>query len=135
MKREKVDIKEQIKYWTEISEYDLSTADVMLKNKRYLYVGFMCHQTIEKILKAYFVSAVKEIPPYIHNLTKLSKLSGLNTDLSEDQKGVLDVLEPLNIEARYPTYKDEIFKSLNEIKCKQILSDTKELYLWIKNRL
>ncbi|MFO7811299.1 MAG: HEPN domain-containing protein [Candidatus Delongbacteria bacterium] len=130
-----MDIKEQIKYWTEISEYDLSTADVMLKNKKYLYVGFMCHQTIEKILKAYFVNTVKEIPPYIHNLTKLTKLSGLNQDLSEDQKEVLDVLEPLNIEARYPTYKNEIFKSLNETKCKQILSDTKELYLWIKNRL
>ena len=130
-----MDFQEQIKYWSEISEYDLSTADVMLKNKKYLYVGFMCHQTIEKILKAYFVSMIKEIPPYIHNLTKLSKLSGLNKDLSEDQKGVLDVLEPLNIEARYPTYKDEIFKSLNETKCKQILSDTKELYLWIKNRL
>jgi len=29
-----MDIDEQIKYWTEISEYDLSTADVMLKNKK-----------------------------------------------------------------------------------------------------
>ncbi len=130
-----MDIDEQIKYWTEISEYDLSTADVMLKNKKYLYVGFMCHQAIEKILKAYFVCKTKNIPPYIHNLTKLSKLSGLNQGLSEEQKGILDVLEPLNIEARYPTYKDEIFKSLNEAKCKQILTNTNELYLWIKNKL
>lgn len=39
-------------YWIEIAKYDLETAEAMLKSKRYLYVGFMCHQSIEKILKA-----------------------------------------------------------------------------------
>ena len=43
---------EKIKYWLELSDYDYETAVVMLNSKRYLYVGFMCHQTIEKILKA-----------------------------------------------------------------------------------
>lgn len=41
----------------------------------------------------------------------------------------------MNIEARYPTYKDEIFKSLNEAKCRQILTNTNELFSWIKSRL
>jgi HEPN domain-containing protein len=40
-------------YWAEIADYDLDTAEAMLATKRYLYVGFMCHQTIEKLLKAY----------------------------------------------------------------------------------
>jgi len=43
---------EKIRYWLDISEYDLATAGAMLKTERYLYVGFMCHQAIEKILKA-----------------------------------------------------------------------------------
>jgi len=43
------------KYWLEMAEYDIKTAEAMLESKRYLYVGFMAHQTIEKILKAYFV--------------------------------------------------------------------------------
>ncbi|KAA6342067.1 hypothetical protein EZS27_010168 [termite gut metagenome] len=38
------------------------TAEVMLQNKRYLYVGFMCHQTIEKVFKAY-KALVKEYFP------------------------------------------------------------------------
>ncbi|HNT28701.1 MAG TPA: HEPN domain-containing protein, partial [bacterium] len=42
---------EKTAYWFEIAEYDLETARAMLKTKRYLYVGFMCHQTIEKALK------------------------------------------------------------------------------------
>lgn len=39
--------------WAEMSDYDLETAEAMLATGRYLYVAFMCHQTIEKILKAY----------------------------------------------------------------------------------
>ena len=35
---------EKVNYWVELSDYDLETADAMLQTKRYLYVGFMCHQ-------------------------------------------------------------------------------------------
>ena len=43
---------DKVIYWVEMSDYDIETADAMLATGRYLYVGFMCHQTIEKILKA-----------------------------------------------------------------------------------
>lgn len=46
----------KVTYWIEMSDYDLETADAMLLTGRYLYVGFMCHQTIEKILKAYWAN-------------------------------------------------------------------------------
>lgn len=39
---------DQTDYWKEISDYDIDTAEAMLKSKRYLYVGFMSHQAIEK---------------------------------------------------------------------------------------
>ena len=45
---------EKVKYWLDLSDYDYDTALAMQQSGRYLYVGFMCHQTIEKILKAYF---------------------------------------------------------------------------------
>ncbi len=44
---------EKVLYWIDIAEYDMETAKVMLEGKRFLYVGFMCHQVIEKILKGY----------------------------------------------------------------------------------
>ncbi len=31
---------EKIAYWKDISNYDLDTANVMLKGKRFLYVGY-----------------------------------------------------------------------------------------------
>jgi HEPN domain-containing protein len=38
----------RINYWLDIAGYDLDTAKAMLETGRYLYVGFMCHQVIEK---------------------------------------------------------------------------------------
>ena len=99
-------------YWFESADYDLQTAKAMLETKRYLYVGFMCHQTIEKALKGIFVSKYpdKELP-YIHRLLKLSTLSGIREDLSEEQLSLLDILGPLNIEARYPLNRSMLLAS------------------------
>lgn len=125
----------KIKYWIELSDYDLRTADAMLKTKRYLYVGFMCHQVIEKILKAYYTAIKGNNPPYTHNLTQLCELSSLMDSLSVEQKKYLFLLQPLNIEARYPRYKDSVFKSLNKEKCEVILSDAKKFQKWVKKKL
>lgn len=43
-------------YWFDGAEYDLQTARAMLETRRFLYVGLMCHQTIEKALKGVLVS-------------------------------------------------------------------------------
>jgi HEPN domain-containing protein len=75
---------ERIKYWIELAEYDLKTAKAMLDTKRYLYVGFMCHQVVEKMIKALFTKLKNEIPPYTHNLNKLSELCGLFSSLSKE---------------------------------------------------
>jgi len=83
---------DKVKYWIDLSDYDLDTALAMLESRRYLYVGFMCHQTIDQI-------------------------------------------EPLNIETRYPSYKERLLKSMNEQKGREILNETKQLQEWIKTKL
>ncbi|MCP5047162.1 MAG: HEPN domain-containing protein [bacterium] len=81
-----MDIVEKITYWVELSDYDFKTAEVMQETKRFLYVGFMCHQVIEKILKAIYVANKKSTPPYTHNLTLLAKDAGIYNGLSDEQK-------------------------------------------------
>jgi HEPN domain-containing protein len=130
-----MDIEEKINYWIEIAEYDLGTADAMLQTKRFLYVGFMCHQAIEKILKGYYVLAHEKTPPYIHNLSVLSEESKIYDEFTDEQKDFIDSLSPLNVKARYPAYKKKIMDTLDETKCKNILINTKELYQWIKKKL
>lgn len=107
----------------------------MLKSKRFLYVGFMCNQVIEKMLKAYYVKTKIQQPPYTHKLIRLAEESNLYKMMSDEQKDFLDMISPLNIEARYPTQKRELFEALNKIKCREIINKTKEMVLWIKSEL
>lgn len=111
-----------------MAEYDLVTAEAMLKAERYLYVGFMCHQAIEKILKACYQLRKGKIPPKTHNLLFLLKETDMFDSLSDRRKAFMEILLPMNIEARYPEVKDRLFKSLDREKCTQILHQTREMY-------
>jgi HEPN domain-containing protein len=125
----------KIKYWIDLSDYDLETARAMLQSKRYLYVGFMCHQAIEKAFKAYFVKLKSETPPFSHSLSYLAGKGDFYNLFSETQQQFIDQLEPLNIEARYPSHKERLMKSLTDAKCNEIIEKTKELQEWIKVKL
>ncbi len=126
---------DKVTYWVEMSDYDFDTANAMLETKRYLYVGFMCHQVIEKILKAYWSKVSEEPPLKIHSLSRLAEKTRLDDYMTEEQLDFIDALEPLNIEARYPSYKERLMKSLNADRCKELIKKTDELRLWIKNKL
>ena len=126
---------DKVTYWIEMSDYDFDTAKAMLETKRYLYVAFMCHQTIEKILKAYWSNVLEEPPLKFHGLSRLAEKSGLDKDMSEEQTDFIDELEPLNIEARYPSYKDRLMKSLTSDRCKELIEQTDKLRIWIKSKL
>ena len=126
---------DKVTYWIEMSDYDFDTAKAMLETKRYLYVAFMCHQTIEKILKAYWSNVLEEPPLKIHSLSRLAEKSGLDKNMSEEQTDFIDELEPLNIEARYPSYKERLMKSLTSDRCKELIEQTDKLRTWIKSKL
>lgn len=112
-------------YWFDGAEYDLQTAHAMLETRRMLYVGFMCHQVIEKALKGCFVTRKPdEELPYIHKLMRLANLCGLSAEMSERQLDLLDTLSPLNIEARYPLQKERLLASLTVPRCEQMIKET-----------
>ena len=126
---------DKVKYWLELSDYDLTTASVMLNGARYLYVGFMCHQTIEKILKSYLSLDDSITIPHTHNLAQLATMKNLYNLMNDDFKNTLDILEPLNIEARYPSYKENLMRSMNKEFSQNLIDKTRELQEWIKSKL
>jgi HEPN domain-containing protein len=130
-------LKENIEYWLILADYDIETAKAMLSSHRFLYVGFMCHQTIEKGLKAVISRDCEEgeIPPKIHNLLKLSARAKVYELMSEKQQDFIAALNPLNIEARYPEYKNEIAAGLTSENCDELIQETEALLGWIKNQL
>ena len=92
-----------VSHWVERAEYDLATAKAMLDTGRYLYIGYMCQQAIEKILKAIIAKQNKENPP-IHNLNRLAEIASIKNDLSAEQFSFLAELTPYCKEARYGDY-------------------------------
>lgn len=125
----------RIEYWLDLATYDMETAKAMYTSQRYMYVGFMCHQVMEKALKAYYVKATDGNPPYTHNLAVLAEKAGLDKAMTDEQKNFLDFLEPLNIEARYPTTKDKLLQLLTDEKCAQLLQRTEGELAWITQQL
>jgi HEPN domain-containing protein len=121
-----------VAYWIDLSEYDLKVAESLSEKGHYLYMGFMCHQSVEKMLKAVYVAKFDAAPPYIHKLDKLIELTGLKDAMSEVQYDLIDELIPLNIQARYPAYKDSIYKLIDDIKAEEIFEKTGALISWLK---
>lgn len=126
---------DKVTYWLDIADYDIDTAEAMYTTERWLYVAFMCHQAIEKTLKAYWCATQPNDPPFTHNLTTLSEGTELDKEMSDDQLDIIATLMPMNIQARYPEYKDQLAKMLTKENCRNIIDETKKLQEWIKNKL
>jgi len=128
-------MKDKTQYWIDLSDYDLETATAMLSTKRFLYVAFMCHQSIEKMLKAYITEKINDEVPYSHSLDYLSKKAGLKEVMDSGQENLIFTLEPMNIEARYPTHKERLLKGLDYNYCEKLINDTGILQVWIRQQL
>lgn len=130
-------ISERIEYWLDLADYDIETATAMQQTGRYLYVGFMCHQAIEKSLKAIIAGDCidGDIPPKIHDLSKLAIRAKIFDSMSDTQKDFIEDVNPLNIEARYPDYKNSLALKLTKPYCQNLIKETEELLCWIKARL
>ena len=126
---------DKVDYWIELAIYDLDTAKAMLTTRRYLYVGFMCNQAIEKMLKAYYVFKNKKIPPYTHNMRRLATEANLYKEMNEKQKDFIDDMIPFNIEGRYPEYKQMLYNTLKHSECEKLITETEEFMQWTKNKL
>ncbi len=126
-------MEKDVKYWLDLSEYDIKTADAMFKARRYLYVLFTCQQSIEKILKALVTKNTKQFPPKTHDLLKLVGLSKI--DIDKTKKEFLLRLSFYYIETRYPQEIAKISKDINRKMAFEYLKNTKALYRWLKLKL
>ena len=127
--------KERADKWLDIVAEDLSVAEDLYKTGHWLYVGFMCHQVIEKTLKAYWCVCRDDDPPYLHDHGRIAKGCGLYTKMSEEQKDFLEGIKDMNIDARYQEVKDAVASTLNRETTSMILETTKQLYAWILEKL
>lgn len=119
--------------WFKQADYDLETAKAMFKTKRYIYTVFMCHLSIEKALKGLYANTFKKDPPKIHDLIYL--LKKIDLELPYHNQDFLKILNELSIPTRYPDELEKLLKAYREEETRKLLNQTKELLLWLKEKL
>ena len=110
--------------------YDLDTAVHMLTTGRYLYVVFMCHLSIEKMLKAVAAEAAGKTPPRTHNLLYLTKLAGVG--FSENHFEFISKINNASVVTRYPEDFSALAASFPEEVVAAYLEKTREIVAWLR---
>lgn len=124
-----------VRRWLEIAAEDLEVAESNHSNGYWLYAAFLCHQSLEKVLKAYYQATHDDDPPYTHNHIRLLNVCELIDELSEEQLRFIARIEPMYIEARYPEQKAAAARTLSRDVSQYFIDKTKELTIWIRKHL
>jgi HEPN domain-containing protein len=123
-------MRKDTKNYINSAEYDLKTADFMLNSGRYIYVIFMCHLSLEKILKAIVTEITQKISPKSHNLIYLLKLA--NIQLPSESFDFIAKINNASIVTRYPEDFSKILEAYPKSVAKEYLSKTKEILKCLK---
>jgi len=124
--KKKAGYKKLVEYWRKTAEYDYDTMKSLSKSRRYASALFFGHIVLEKILKALVVANTKDYAPYIHDLARLYKLTGL--DMDTDTRRFLDEVNKFNLKARYPEQKLQFYRKCTREYCGKYLSEIDSLY-------
>ena len=111
--------------WFKQAQYDIGTAEVMLKSGRYIYVVFFCHLALEKALKGLYAGIAGKEPPKIHNLRFFVEKTGI--ELEEDMTEFIIKLNVVSVPTRYPSDLSKMSSDYNKAKTGEILQMTKEV--------
>ncbi len=116
--------------WIALTEYDIETARHMLETGRYLYVVFLCHLSLEKMLKAHVAEVTQTFPIKTHDLIYLVKKAEL--ELPETYLDFIGKINTASIPTRYPEDLQRSLKDYPKSVAKDYLSQTQEIIQWLK---
>lgn len=123
-------MKKTTKNWILSADYDLKTAESLLKARRKIYVIFLCHLAIEKILKGIISEKQAKLPPYTHNLVYLLGLAELI--LPKKLNEFVELINDKSVPMRYPENVISLEKQFSMNLARDYLKKTKEVLRWLK---
>ena len=123
----------QIIYWTDSANHDLDVAETLFQSKKYDWCLFIAHLVLEKLLKAFYVKNVGELPPRIHDLVRLADMAKVEFD--EDTLLFLDAVNTFNISTRYPDEKLKFYKTCTSEFTMEQFYRIKEIYKWLVKKM
>ena len=116
--------------WLAQVDYDIATAEQMLRAGQYIYVIFMSHMALEKALKALVTEETQKLPPRTHNLIDLAQRA--HVVLSQEQQDFLGKLNNTSAFVRYPADLSAMVSQYPEAIAQDYLERAKELILWVR---
>jgi HEPN domain-containing protein len=116
--------------WIALTDYDLETARHMLTTRRYLYVIFLCHLALEKLLKAHVAEVTQTLPIKTHDLIYLVKKCEI--DLPQGHLDFIGKINTASIPTRYPDDLQRSLKEYTKSVARDYLDQTTELIQWLK---
>jgi HEPN domain-containing protein len=116
--------------WLSQVDYDLATAEHMLHNGRYIYVVFMSHLALEKMLKALVTEETQRLPPRTHHLIDLAQQGKLS--LSQTQRDFIGKINNANIATRYPADLAQLLIQYSAPVARTYLEQTREIITWLR---
>jgi HEPN domain-containing protein len=118
--------------WYFQSDYDLETAEYMLKTGRNVYCIFMCHLSLEKALKGLYLKRTANDPLKLHDLIYFVNKMGLV--LADADLEFLVKINSLSITTRYPNDLRKLIAVYSAQQTTSILQHTKTVQQWIKQQ-
>jgi len=122
--------RKQIDYWKTSADEDFSAAQSLLEKGHLRHALFFAHLSIEKMLKAQVTERTKDIPPRIHNLSRIAEIAGLS--FSTEQANFLRSFDMYQLEGRYP---DRAKVILDSKTAREKLSMVRDILKWLKAQL
>jgi HEPN domain-containing protein len=125
-----MDLSKQIDYWTTGSQEDFAAAQSLLEKGHYRHSLFFVHLSLEKMLKALVVIKTNNVPPKIHNLTRLSEIAEISVELKI--ANFLRSFDMYQLAGRYPDHG----KIALDLKiATEKLTMAGEIIQWLKAKL
>ena len=128
-----MDAQEKFEYWLDIAQYDLDVAKSMLESEHWLYVVFMCQQSIEKLVKGLYSYYMPDTPPHLHNIKTIAARieSHLPMPIPSDKMDFFDELAAYYLNNRYPDYMSKLSSQISETEAVNVMTKTTEIFTWL----
>lgn len=117
--------------WVKIADNDLAVARDNFRDGHFAHAAYLCHQTVEKYLKAVVQELTNEIPPHTHNFNVLLETAGIK--IYEEIEEKILRLAPHYIPTRYPEELEKLQEQYTHEATEKYINDTEEIILWLKN--
>lgn len=135
-----MEIKNTAQRWLDYAETDLQSAKALFKTRskevdkrRYRLVIWLCHQTIEKMLKRAISLKGKQVIP-IHDLLRLYKSADIA--FTDEQVELIKRLNTYYIPPRYPDlHYTTPLPPFTKERAAYFLKSTETLFVWLKQSI